>query len=65
MASQTVACPRCGRRRRVRHDRVRAECMDCRRAQYAPDPADALEGGYWEIGVGGISRYHFYESETA
>lgn len=64
MASQTVACPRCGRDRRVRHDRVHQMCRDCMRDIREPGPDDALEGGYW-VTTGGISRYHFYESETA
>lgn len=64
MASLHIACPRCGRRRKVRHDNVRAECMDCRRASHIPGPEDALEGGYW-VTTGGVSRYHFYDRETA
>lgn len=64
MASQKIACPRCGHRRRVRHDNTRAECMDCRRADRTPGPEHALEGGYW-VNVGGISRYRFYDQETA
>lgn len=64
MASQTIACPRCGRRRRVRHDRTDAPCRDCVRAERVSGAEDALEGGYW-ITERGISRYHFYERETA
>jgi hypothetical protein len=64
MASQTIPCPRCGKSRRVRRDRLDAICRDCVRATYTPGADDALEGGYW-ITERGVSRYRFYETETA
>lgn len=64
MPSQMIACPRCGKPRRVRHDRVDALCRDCVRGTYTPGPEDALEGGYW-VTKRGVSRYHFYDRKTA